>query len=82
MLTFLGVQIMASLVKREKNYYLQWRVGKKIKLRSLGTTSLQIAKEKLRQFESACYRGEDNLLPTKTPVPPKNYIAVVNKELT
>lgn len=57
---------MASLVKREKNYYLQWRVGKKLKRRSLDTTSLQIAKEKLRQFESAFYWGEDNPLPTKT----------------
>ena len=71
MLTFLGVQIMASLMKRKKNYYLQWRVGKKLKRRSLGTTSLQIAKEKLRQFESAFYRGEDNPLPTKTPLADK-----------
>ncbi len=59
---------MASLIKRKKIYYLQWRVGKKIKRRGLETTSLQIAKEKLRQFESAFYRGEDNPLPTKTPL--------------
>jgi hypothetical protein len=51
---------MASLVKRKesKKYYVQWRVGKKLKRRSLETTSPQIAKEKLRQFESAFYRGE------------------------
>ena len=59
---------MASLMKRNKKYYLQWRVGKKIKRRSLDTSILQIAKEKLRQFESAQYRGEDNPLPTKTPL--------------
>jgi len=67
-ITFLGVSKMASLVKRGDNYYVQWRVGKKIKRRSLRTESLQIAKEKLRQFESAFYRGEDNPLPTKTPL--------------
>ena len=59
---------MASLVKRKKIYYLQWRVGKKLKRKSLDTSSLQIAKEKLRQFESAFYRGEDNPFPTKTPL--------------
>ena len=32
----------------------------------LDTTSHQIAKEKLRQFESAKLRGADNPLPTKT----------------
>ncbi len=57
---------MACLIKRNDTYYLQWRIGKKIKRISLGTSSLQIAKEKLRQFESAQYRGEDNPLPTKT----------------
>lgn len=57
---------MASLVKRNKKFYVQWRVGKKLKRRCLDTTSLQIAKEKLRQFESHQYRGEENPLPTKT----------------
>ena len=33
-----------------------------------GTKSLQIAKEKLRQFESARMRGEESPFPTKTPV--------------
>ena len=57
---------MASLVKRNKLFYVQWRVGKKLKRKSLETSSLQIAKDKLRQFESHQYRGEDNPLPTKT----------------
>ena len=57
---------MASLIQHSDTYYLQWRIGKKIKRRSLGTSSLQIAKEKLRQFESSQYKGEDNPLPTKT----------------
>jgi len=59
---------MASLVKRGENYYVQWRVGKKIKRRSLRTDSLQIAKEKLRQFESAQVRGDGLPLPTRTSV--------------
>jgi hypothetical protein len=57
---------MASLVKRGESYYVQWRVGKKIKRRSLRTDSLQIAKEKLRQFESAKVRGDELPLPTRT----------------
>jgi len=35
---------------------------------STGTEFLQIAKEKLRQFESAQARGEASVLPTKTPI--------------
>lgn len=57
---------MACLKKRGKNYYIQYYVGKKQKRMGLGTSSKQIAKEKLRQFESAQLRGEDNPLPTKT----------------
>ena len=60
---------MASLVKRNANYYVQWRVGAKIKRRSLRTGVLQIAKEKLRQFESAQMRGDDLPLPTRTKLP-------------
>lgn len=60
---------MASLIKRKKSYYVQWYTGnKKINRRSLNTTSLQIAKEKLRQFESAQFRGDATPLPTKTPL--------------
>ena len=59
---------MASLVTRNGIYYLQWRTGKKIHRRSLETKSRQLAKEQLRQFESARLRGIDNPLPTKTPL--------------
>jgi len=59
---------MASLVKRGEIFYVQWRVGRKIKRRSLRTDSLQIAKEKLRQFESAQVRGDELPLPTRTKV--------------
>lgn len=60
---------MASLITRGKIYYIQWRVGKKIKRKSLKTTSYQVAKEKLLQFESARVRGEVSPLPTQTPLP-------------
>jgi hypothetical protein len=43
-------------------------VGKKAKRVSLETSSLQLAKDKLRQLESSFYRGGDNPLPTKTPI--------------
>jgi integrase len=61
---------MASLIKRKesKNYFVQWRVGGKLKRRSLRTDNLQIAKEKLRQFESAQVRGEELPLPTRTDI--------------
>jgi integrase len=60
---------MASLITRGKTYYIQWRVGKSLKRKSLRTTSYQVAKEKLLQFESARVRGEDSPLPTQTPLP-------------
>lgn len=60
---------MASLVKRNGTYYLQWYVGKKIRGRTLRTSVHQIAKEKVRQFESAQLRGLDDPLPTRTPIP-------------
>lgn len=60
---------MASLTKVNNTYYLRYRVGKTPKKVSLRTTSLQIAKEKKRQFESAQLRGNDNPLPTRTPIP-------------
>lgn len=59
---------MASLIKRGNIYYAQYMAGKKAKRISLETYSLQIAKEKLRLLESAFYRGNDNPLPTKTPI--------------
>ena len=59
---------MASLVKRNDTFYLQWYVGKKIRRQSLRTRVLQIAKKKLRQFESAQIRGPEDFLPTRTPI--------------
>ncbi|WP_041531225.1 hypothetical protein [Syntrophotalea carbinolica] len=58
---------MASLKKRGKTYYAQYYIGTKQKRVSLGTDSLQVAKEKIRQIESALVRGTDIPLPTKTP---------------
>ena len=60
---------MASLTKINKTYYLRYYVGKKPKKISLRTDSLQIAKEKQRKFESAQASGNDNPLPTRTPIP-------------
>lgn len=59
---------MASLVERKGMFYLQWRVGGKIRRRSLRTSVKQIAKDKLRQFESARLRGVEDMLPTRTPI--------------
>lgn len=59
---------MASLVKRASIYYLQDRLSGKLKRTSLQADSLQVAKEKLRQYESARHRGLDNTLPTRTPI--------------
>jgi len=63
--------MMASLIKRpgSDQFYLQWLVGGKIRRKSLRTTSLQIAKEKQRQFESGRLQGIDNPLPTRTSIP-------------
>jgi len=60
---------MAHLFQRGKTFYLKYYVGGKQKMLSLRTTSLQIAKEKRRQFESAQARGQDNPLPSRTPIP-------------
>ena len=60
---------MASLIYRENVYYLQYCVSGKARRRSLHTDSLQIAKEHLRQFESAQVRGIDSPLPSRTPIP-------------
>ena len=57
---------MASLKQRGKVFYAQYYVGKSQKRISLQTTSLQIAKEKLRQIESSLYRDDGLGLPTRT----------------
>lgn len=61
---------MASLIKRpdRPTWYIQHYVAGELRRENTGTKSLQIAKEKLRQFESARMRGEDSPFPTKTPV--------------
>ena len=59
---------MASLIQRGSAYYIQYMVSGKAKRVSAGTESLQIAKERLRQFESARHRGDDSPLPSKTPI--------------
>jgi integrase len=60
---------MASLKKRGKTYYAQYYVGKNQRRVCLNTESLQIAKERIRKLESAQFRGGDNPLPSKTPLP-------------
>lgn len=60
---------MASLLKRGNTYYLQDRLSGCLTRWSRRTDSPQIAKEKLRQYESAQLRGLDNPLPTRTPIP-------------
>ena len=59
---------MASLRTRNGFYYIQYYVGGRQRRKALRTKVLQIAKEKLRQFESARAQGDDNPLPTRTPI--------------
>ena len=58
---------MASLIQRPNSpiYYIQYMAGDRARRVSTGTELLQVAKEKLRQFESA-QRGEQN-----SPSPPR-----------
>jgi len=60
---------MAFLHKRGPLYYLHDRIGGRLVRTSLKTDSLQLAKEKLRQYESAKLHGTDSPLPTRTPIP-------------
>lgn len=59
---------MASLKKRGKVYYAQYYTGRRQQRVCLETSSLQVAKEKIRQIESALVRGVDIPLPTRTPI--------------
>lgn len=59
---------MASLKKINKKYYIQYYKGNKQKREPTGTESLQVAKEHLRNFESAQALGIANPLPTRTPL--------------
>ncbi len=60
--------IMAFLHKRGPLYYLHDRIGGRLVRTSLKTDSLQLAKEKLRQYESAKLHDTDSPLPTRTPI--------------
>tara|TARA_R110000868_G_scaffold241497_3_gene496747 strand:+ start:476037 stop:476507 length:471 start_codon:yes stop_codon:yes gene_type:complete len=61
-------QVMAFLVNRNGNYYIQYSVGTRNKRETLRTKSKQIAQELLRQFESTQYHGLPSPLPTKTTI--------------
>jgi conjugative relaxase-like TrwC/TraI family protein len=57
---------VASLIVRGSTFYIQYMVSGKAKRVSAETESLQIAKEKLRRFETAQANGSGNPLPTRT----------------
>jgi len=59
---------MASLRKRNNVYQVQYYIAGKPKRVSLRTSSLQIAKEKVRQLETRLAQGDHNPLPTRTPI--------------
>jgi hypothetical protein len=59
---------MASLVQRGSIHYLQHRLSGKIRRYSTGTESLQLAKEKRRQFETAEAQGLAIRFPGRTPI--------------
>lgn len=59
---------MAGLKLRGSIWYLTYYADRKKQAVSLETDSLQIAKEKKRQFESAQARGGPSSLPTRTPI--------------
>jgi hypothetical protein len=52
-----------------QDYYIQYSISGKVRRVSTQTTSLELAKEKLRQVESAQLRGDDSPLPTRSPLP-------------
>jgi hypothetical protein len=66
--SFPEVPIVASLRQRGSIYYIQYYLGGHQCRLSLDTDNYQRAREKLRQFESAQLRGDDNPLPTRTPI--------------
>lgn len=59
---------MASLRKRGTQWYAQYYLGRTQKRISLQTSSYQVAKEKLRRLETGLAQGEDNPLPSRTPI--------------
>ena len=60
---------MASLRKRGRVYYASYYVGGREYRHSLETTSYQLAKERLRELETALGTGSpESLRPSKTPI--------------
>lgn len=59
---------MAYLFKRGRVYHVKYYRGGKQREKSLRTDSLQIAKERKRELESAIATGGANPLPTRTPL--------------
>jgi hypothetical protein len=59
---------MAWLTKRGSFYYIKYSLAGRKHRVGTGTDNFQIAKEKLRQFESAQARGDLSPLPTKTSI--------------
>ena len=58
----------SSIKKRGKVFYLRFSENGVRKRVSLHTDSFEAAKELRRQFDLARGRGEQNMLPTKTPL--------------
>jgi len=58
----------SSLKKRGRVFYLHFSENGARRRVSLHTDSLQVAKERQRQFDSARTRGEGGVFPTKTPL--------------
>ncbi len=77
---------MASLIQRSDRptYYIQHRVGGKLKRECTHTDVLQIAKQKLRDFENARASGDESSLPTRTPIGDilTNYVAYIRTRKT
>ena len=59
---------MAWLSKRGSVYYIKYWHNGATRRRTTGSSSFQIAKEKLRQFEAARADGDESTLPTRTPI--------------
>ena len=59
---------MAASRNAASVYYIQFYVGTASVVSAPAPRRFQIAKEKLRQFESAQARGEASPLPSKTPI--------------
>ncbi len=58
----------SRIKKRGRVFYLHFSENRTRRRASLHTDSLEVAKERQRQFDSACARGELSKLPTKTPL--------------